>query len=128
MALPDNLQVPRAILGRMPRFSSAPLRGAQVFSQPVVERCAHLSLRIKFLFLLWIIIRGSFDAAVSATAAWCILYSFTKVLWPECFWVCLAIHFIWDLSLVKYVRTHTSQDCFIYLRLDSISVVLSTFF
>jgi hypothetical protein len=86
---------------------------------------AHISLRIKFLFLLWIIIRGTFDAAVSATAAWCILYSFTKVLWPECFWVCLAIHFIWDLSLLKYVKTHTGNDCFLYLRLESISVVLS---
>jgi hypothetical protein len=86
---------------------------------------AHLSLRIKFLFLLWIIIRGTFDAAVSATAGWCILYSVTKVLWPQCFWVFLAIHFIWDLSLVKYVRTHTRQDCFLYLRLESISVVLS---
>ena len=37
----------------------------------------------------------------------------------------LAIHFIWDLSLVKYVRTHTRQDCFLYLRLESISVVFS---
>ena len=83
------------------------------------------SLRIKFLFLLWIIIRSAFDAAVSATAAWCILYSFTKVLWPQCFWAFLAIHFIWDLSLVKYLRTHTRQDCFLYLRLESISVVLS---
>jgi hypothetical protein len=87
---------------------------------------AHLSPRIKFLFLLWIIIRSTFDAAVSATAAWCILYSFTKVLWPQCFWVFLAIHFIWDLSLVKYVGTHTRHDCFLYLRLESISVALST--
>jgi hypothetical protein len=63
---------------------------------------------------------------VSATAAWCILYLFTKVLWPQCFWVFVAIHLIWDFSLVKYVRTHTSQDCFLYLRLESISVVLST--
>jgi hypothetical protein len=89
---------------------------------------AHLSLRIKFFFLLWIIIRSTFDAAVSATAAWCILYAFPKVLWPQCFWAFLAIHFIWDLSLVKYVRTHTRQDCFLYLRLESISVVLSTFY
>jgi hypothetical protein len=89
---------------------------------------AHLSLRIKFLFLLWIIIRSTFDAAVSATAAWCILYLFTKVLWPQCFWAFLAIHFIWDLSLVKYATTHTRQDCFLYLRLESISVVLSTFY
>ena len=62
---------------------------------------------------------------MSATAVWCILYSFTKVIWPQCFWVFLAIHFIWDLSLVKYVRTHTRQDCFLYLRLESISVVFS---
>jgi hypothetical protein len=89
---------------------------------------AHLCLRIKFLFLLWLIIRSTFDAAVSATAAWCILYSFTKLLWPQCFWVFLAIHFIWDLSLVNYVRTHTRQDCFRYLRLESISVLLSTFY
>lgn len=86
---------------------------------------AHLSQRIKFLFLLWIIIRGILDAAVSATAGWCILYSFTKVIWPQCFWVFLAIHFIWDLSLVKYVRAHTRQDCFLYIRLESISVVFS---
>jgi hypothetical protein len=86
---------------------------------------AHLSQRIKFLFLLWIIIRGTLDAAVSATAVWCILYSFTKVIWPQCFWMFLALHFIWDLSLVKYVRTHTRQDCFLYLRLESISVVFS---
>jgi hypothetical protein len=62
---------------------------------------------------------------VSATAVWCILYSFTKVIWPQCFWVFLAIHFIWDLSLVKYVRAHTMQDCFLYMRLESISVVFS---
>jgi hypothetical protein len=86
---------------------------------------AHLSQRIKFLFLLWIIIRGTLDAAVSATAVWCILYSFTKVIWPQCFWVFLAIHFIWDLSLVKYVRAHTRQDCFLYIRLESTSVVFS---
>ena len=86
---------------------------------------AHLSHRIKFFFLLWIIVRGTLDAAVSATAVWCILYSFTKVIWPQCFWLFLAIHFIWDLSLVKYVRTHTKQDCFLYLRLESISVVFS---
>jgi hypothetical protein len=89
---------------------------------------SHLSLRIKLLFLLWTIIRSTFDAAVSATAAWCILYSFTKVLWPQCLWVFLAIHFIWDLSLVKYITTHTRQDCFLSLRLESISVILSTFY
>jgi hypothetical protein len=65
---------------------------------------------------------------VSATAAWCILYAFPKVLWPQCFWVFLAIYFLWDLSLLKYVRTHTRKDCSLYLRLDSISVVLSTFY
>jgi hypothetical protein len=84
-----------------------------------------LSQRIKILFLLWIIIRGTFDAAVSATAMWCILYSITKVIWSQCFWVLLAIHFIWDLSLVNYARTHTKQDCFLYLRLELISVVFS---
>jgi hypothetical protein len=63
---------------------------------------------------------------VSATAAWCVLYLFTKVLWPECFWVFVSIHLISDFSLSKYVRTHTRQDCFLYLRLESISVVLST--
>ncbi len=40
----------------------------------------------------------------------------------------LAIHFIGDFSLVKYVRSHPRQDCFLYLRLESISVVLSTFY
>jgi hypothetical protein len=89
---------------------------------------AHLSHRIKFLFLLWITIRSTFDAAVSATAAWCFLYPFTKLIWLQCFWVFLTIHLVWNFSFVKYVRSHTREDCFLYLRLESISVVLSTFY
>ena len=40
---------------------------------------------MKFLFLLWIIIRGTFDASVLATAVWCILSYFSNVLWLQYF-------------------------------------------
>jgi hypothetical protein len=80
---------------------------------------------MKFMFLLWIAIRSTFDAFVWATAAWCLLYSFTNVLWLQCFWIFLAIHFIENLSLVKYSSSHTRRDCFSYMRLESILVCLS---
>lgn len=80
---------------------------------------------MKFLFLLWITIRGTFEAAVWATAVWCILYSFTNVLWLQCFWVFIPIHFIWNMSFVEYARTHTKRDCFCYMLIESISVGLS---
>jgi hypothetical protein len=80
---------------------------------------------MKFLLLLWITIRGTFEATVWATAVWCILYSFTNVLWLQCFWVFIPIHFIWNMSFVEYVRTHTKRDCFCYMLIESISVGLS---
>jgi hypothetical protein len=80
---------------------------------------------MKFLFLLWITIRGTFDASVWATAVWCLLYSFTNVLWLQCFGIFLAIHFIWNLSFLKYISTHTRQDCFSYLRLELVLFGLS---
>jgi len=80
---------------------------------------------MKFLFLLWITIRGTFEASVWATAAWCILYSFTNILWLQCFWVFIPIHFIWNMSFVEYVRTHTKQDCLFYMRQESMFVGLS---
>jgi len=80
---------------------------------------------MKFLFLLWITIRGTFEASVWATAVWCILYSFTNILWLQCFWVFIPIHFIWNMSFAKYVRTHTKQDCLSYIRQESILVGLS---
>jgi len=80
---------------------------------------------MKFLFLLWIIIRGTFEASVWATAVWCILYSFTNILWLQCFWVFIPIHLIWNMSFVGYVRTHTKQDCLFYMRRESMLVGLS---
>jgi hypothetical protein len=80
---------------------------------------------MKFLFLLWIAIRGAFDASVWATAVWCLLYSFTGVRWPQCFWIFLAIHFIGNLRFWKYTSTHTREDCFSYMRLESILFGLS---
>jgi hypothetical protein len=80
---------------------------------------------MKFLFLLWITIRGIFDASVWATAVWCLLYSFTNVLWLQCFWIFLAIHLIGNLSFWKYICTQTRRDCFSYLRLDLMFVGLS---
>jgi hypothetical protein len=80
---------------------------------------------MKFLFLLWITIRGTFEASVWATAVWCILYSFTNILWLQCFWVFIPIHFIWNIFFVEYVRTHTKQDCLFYMRRESMLVGLS---
>lgn len=80
---------------------------------------------MKFLFLLWITFRGAFDASVWATAVWCLLYSFTNVLWLQCFWIFLAIHFIGNLRFWKYINTHTRQDCFSYMRLESMLIGLS---
>jgi hypothetical protein len=80
---------------------------------------------MKSLFILWITIRATFNASIWATAVWCLLYSFSSALWWQCFWIFLAIHLIRDLALFKYIRTHTKQDCFSYLRLDSMLVGLS---
>jgi len=77
---------------------------------------------MKFLFLLWITIRGTFEASVWATAVWCLLYSFTNVLWLQCFWVFIPIHFLWNMSFVEYVSTHTKQDCLFYMRRESMLV------
>jgi hypothetical protein len=74
---------------------------------------------MKFLFLLWITMEGIFDASIWATAAWCVLYSFSNVSWLQCFWISLAIHFVGSLSSVKYIRTHTREDCFSYIRRES---------
>lgn len=80
---------------------------------------------MKFLFLLWITIRATFDASVWATAVWCLLYSFADVLWLHWFWIFLAIHLIGNLSFGKYISTHTRQDCVSYMRLESVLVGLS---
>jgi hypothetical protein len=74
---------------------------------------------MKFLFLLWIAITGIFDASIWATAAWCVLYSFSNVSWLQCFWISLAIHFIGNLSFIKYTSTHTREDFFSYIRRES---------
>ena len=80
---------------------------------------------MKFLFLLWITIRAILDACVWATAVWCLLYSFTSVLWLQWFWIFLAIHFLGNLSFRKYISTHTERDCGSYMRLESKLVGLS---
>ena len=80
---------------------------------------------MKFLFLLWIIIRGTFDASVLATAVWCILSYFSNVLWLQYFGIFIAIHFISKMSFLKYIGTHTKQDCLDYMRIESALVGLS---
>jgi hypothetical protein len=80
---------------------------------------------MKFLFLLWIAIRGILDVSIGATAAWCALYSFSTVSWLQCFWVILAIHFVGNLSFAKLIRIQTREDCFSYIRRESMLVGLS---
>jgi hypothetical protein len=80
---------------------------------------------MKFLFLLWIAIRVILDVSIGATAAWCALYSFSSVSWLQCFWIILAIHFVGNLSFVKIVRIQTREDCFAYIRRESVLVGLS---
>ena len=107
---------------------TTPYFRAQVFWYCAVERCARVPtarLPMKFLFLLWITIRGTFDAAIWATAVWCLLYSLPNVSWPHCFWAFLAFHFIGNLPAVKYINTHTRQECFSYMRYESRLAVLS---
>jgi hypothetical protein len=79
---------------------------------------------MKFLFLLWITVRATFDASVWATAVWCLLYSFTSVSWMQCFSIFSAIHLIGNLSSMRYISIHTRQDCFSSMRLESMSVGL----
>ena len=74
---------------------------------------------MKFLFLLWIAIGRIFDASIWATAAWCVLYSFSDISWLQCFWISLAIHFVGSLWFVKYIRISTREDCFSYIRRES---------
>jgi hypothetical protein len=80
---------------------------------------------MKLLFLLWITIRGAFDAAAQATMVWCILCYFSNVLWLQCLGIFLALQFISNIRLVNYIKTHTEQDCLIYVRLESALVGLS---
>jgi hypothetical protein len=80
---------------------------------------------MKLLFLLWIAIRSTFEAAVWATAVWCLLYSFTNILWPQCFWVFIPVHLLWNMSFVEYVSTHTKQDCLFYMRRELMLVGLA---
>jgi hypothetical protein len=78
--------------------------------------------RMKFIFLLWITIRGTFDASVWATAVWCILGYFSNVLWLQCFGISIAIHLILNWPFVDYTRIHTKEDCLIYMRRESLLV------
>jgi hypothetical protein len=80
---------------------------------------------MKFQFLLWIAMVGIVDASIWATAAWCVLYSFSTVSWLQCFWISLVIRFIGSLSFVKYIRTHTREDCFSSIRRESKLICLS---
>ena len=77
---------------------------------------------MKFIFLLWITIRGTFDASVWATAVWCILGYFSNVLWLQCFAISIAIHLIWNWPFKEYTRVHTKEDCLIYMRRESMLV------
>jgi hypothetical protein len=77
---------------------------------------------MKFLLLLWIAIGGIFDASIRATAAWCVLYYFSNVSWLQCIWIFLVIHFLENLFFVKYISTYTKEDCFSYIRRESILV------
>jgi hypothetical protein len=80
---------------------------------------------MKFLLLLWITIRASFDASVWATAVSCLFYAFANVAWLQCFWIFLALQLIGELSFVKKIATRTKHECFTYLRRESILVGLS---
>ena len=77
---------------------------------------------MNFVFLLWVTFWGVVDAAIWATAVWCLLGYF-NVLWLQCFWVFIPIHFVWNISVMKYGSTHTKQDCLSYMRRELMSVV-----
>jgi hypothetical protein len=79
---------------------------------------------MKCLFLLWITARSVLDAALWATALWCLLYSFAPISWPEYFGVFAAIHLLGNLSSLKYLRTHTRWDCWAFVRRESVLVGL----
>jgi hypothetical protein len=83
---------------------------------------------MKFLFLLWFSIGCAVDAAVRATAVWCLLYSFTNILWLQCFWIFLAIQLIWSRSFVSYISNHTSEDCLFYMRREARLLSLSVLY
>jgi hypothetical protein len=93
-----------------------------------IARALTVTASMKFLFLLWIAIGGILNASVWATAAWCVLYSCTSVLWLQCFWIFLAIRFFGHLSFATYIRTHTKEDCFSYMRREATLVGLSIIF
>jgi hypothetical protein len=81
--------------------------------------------RMKFLFLLWIAIGGIVDVSIWATAGWCLVYSFSNISWLQCFWISLAFYFVGNHSFVKFLRTRTREDCFSYIRRESLLVGLS---
>jgi hypothetical protein len=83
---------------------------------------------MKFLFLLWVTIRGTFDAAVWATAVWCILCYFSNVLWLQCFGIFIAIHFLSNMPLGNYIKSHTRQDCLHYIQIEARQVGISIFY
>ncbi len=80
---------------------------------------------MKFLFLLWIAIGGIVDVSIWATAGWCLVYSFSNISWLQCFWISLAFYFVGNHSFVKFLRTRTREDCFSYIRRESLLVGLS---
>jgi hypothetical protein len=49
---------------------------------------------MKFLFLIWTVVRNTFEAAVWATAVWTCLDSFYDIEWIYLFWVFFAILFL----------------------------------
>jgi len=100
------------------------LFAAQVVLQCAVQRgvsYAHPSRPMKFVFLFWVTFWGVIDASIWVTALWCLLGYF-NVLWLQCFWVFIPIHFVRNISVMKYVGTHTKQDCLFYMRRESMSI------
>ena len=80
---------------------------------------------MKFLFLLWIAMEASLTLPSGQPLPGA--YFTPLAPFPGCnvFGSSLAIHFIGNLSFVKYIRTHTREDCFSYIRRESKLIGLS---
>jgi hypothetical protein len=75
---------------------------------------------MKFVFMLWVAFWSVIDASIWATASWCLLGYF-EILWFQCFWIFMLVHFFWNIPAIKYGSTRTNEDCLLDMRRELMS-------
>ena len=76
---------------------------------------------MKFVFLFWVTFWSVIDAAIWATASWCLLGYF-EILWFQCFWVFLLVQLVCKIPAMKFGIIRTNEDCLLYMRREAMSI------